>query len=109
MLRIHTAKIGKAEGLDITVKAGSIFGPTWDIVGKVKKGLMTEAQYIEKYTALMRESYKKHRPVWDEILAKESITLLCYCPPRTFCHRVLLAEMLVKASKGNAIYVGEKH
>lgn len=107
MLKVYTSQYNyRGENrLDITVKSGGkVFAPTWDIVGKVKRGLITEEQYIKKYYALMRKSYKINRNIWEEILAEEEIVLVCFCKAGDFCHRLLLAEILVKLG---AEYKGE--
>lgn len=58
------------------------------------------AAYVPAYTAEMRASYSRHRAAWDALLAREEVTLCCYCaaPPGGVlcCHRRLLAAMLAK-------------
>jgi len=67
------------------------------------------AAYVPAYTAEMRASYGRYRAAWDALLAREEVTLCCYCsaPPgrELHCHRVLCAPMLVKCG---AIYMGER-
>lgn len=91
--------------LDITVKTGSlIFQPTWEMVLGFKNGSWTEDQYTRQYLALMRKKWRTYREVWNLLLRQERIVLCCYCKPGAFCHRLLLADMLVKCG---AEYKGE--
>ena len=107
MLKVYTSRIsyrGK-DRWDITVQTGSkIFAPSWDLVMGIKKGQITEKQYTDAYLLMMKESYKKNRKEWDDLLAKDRIVLVCYCPAGAFCHRYLLANILVKLG---ATYEGE--
>ena len=57
---------------------------------------LTDEQYKDMYYKLMKQSYKNNRNEWDNLLAKESIILMCYCYPQSFCHRYLLRDILVK-------------
>ena len=107
MLKIYTSqyRYSGENRLDITVKSGNkLFAPTWDIVGKVKKGLMTEEEYTKEYYKLMRNSYKNNRSKWDELLNQNEVVLVCFCRKGSFCHRYILADMLVKLG---AEYKGE--
>lgn len=52
--------------------------------------------YEEAYVQKMRGLYRSDRAVWDELLARPSVTLLCYCKEAMFCHRTILANILGK-------------
>jgi uncharacterized protein YeaO (DUF488 family) len=107
MLTVHTAQFrcNRKDRLDITIKSGDqVFAPAWDMVARVKAGTMTEEEYTERYIAMMRRSYRLNRKRWNEILSLDSVTLVCYCPADSFCHRKILAELLVKCG---ATYAGE--
>ncbi len=54
------------------------------------------ALYSAAYAAEMRESYRTQRAAWDALLARESVTLVCYCTDPARCHRTLLAGILAK-------------
>lgn len=124
-LRVHTARISYAgvDRLDITRKSakadGIAFAPSWIILNPtltllrntvaIHNGDDGEAQcravilagaawdlYREAYTLEMRESYRRHRPVWDALLARERVVLVCYCTDARRCHRSVLAEILAK-------------
>jgi len=91
---------------DITVKSGFLFlAPTWNMVLDYKNGKINEEEYTKLYYDKMRQSYKSHRAGWDWLLNKDIVTLVCFCKPGDFCHRLLLAEMLIKLG---ATYLGEK-
>jgi len=106
MLKIYTIQISVAKKLnltedprylDITVKSGDkTFVPTWKMVMGYKAGKISEEEYADLYYRLMRESYRKNRKRWDEILSLDEIILACYCRPGSFCHRYLLKDMLMK-------------
>ena len=66
------------------------------------------AVYLPKYTEEMRESYRVHRDVWEEVLARPKVVLTCFCDVvkwKSHCHRVVLAGLLVKCG---AVYEGER-
>lgn len=116
MLTVFTSQLSYRgpDRLDITAKTGvrsrlgsvtgSTFAPPWDLVMGYKQGRVTQEEYIARYTELMRESYRRYRSQWDELLSMERVVLVCYCPAGSFCHRLLLAELLAKCG---AAYEGE--
>lgn len=115
MLRVYTAQIGKyhgADALDITIKsappAGRPFAPDrWDMVLGAKRGRVSAAAYRSYYVELMRTSYRRHRDAWATVIAREEVTLLCYCTAATpFCHRYILAREILPAL--GAQYCGER-
>jgi predicted dehydrogenase len=59
--------------------------------------------------AAVAHGVRAHRAAWDALLAREEVTLCCYCsaPPgrELHCHRVLAAGLFVKCG---AIYMGER-
>lgn len=131
-LIVHTARLspalrGRSGVLDVTRKSGTplgkVFAPSWKILTpalaararatSLRKGNPSLAETIEResweayvpaYTREMRESYRKHRERWEELIARETACLCCYCSDENRCHRVLLAGMLVKLG---ATYEGE--
>ena len=134
-LRVHTARVsyGGADRLDITRKSappeGIAFAPSWAILNpaltilrgavalqqtgdgemQIRATLVAGAAwdlYREAYTMEMRESYRRSRPAWDALLARESVTLVCYCTDPARCHRTVLASILAKLG---AINEGERH
>ena len=115
MLRVYTAQIGKyhgADALDITIKSappdGRPFAPDrWDMVLGAKRGRLSQDAYHAYYLDLMRASYRQHREEWADLLARDEVTLLCYCTPTVpFCHRHILAREILPAL--GARYSGER-
>ena len=105
-LQVYTAQFSYkgANRLDVTVKGKSPFAPTWKMVMDYKNKIITAEEYTKMYNDLMNKSYKNNRVEWDDLLARESVTLVCYCPSYKFCHRLLLAKRLVELG---ATYKGE--
>jgi uncharacterized protein YeaO (DUF488 family) len=117
--------------LDITRKSGSrlgkVFAPSWAIlvpalnarsnakmlraIGKNEEAAAIEADawaaYLPAYMAELRESYRCERWAFDDVLARERVTFVCYCnvhADRPHCHRFPLAQSFVKLG---AKYLGE--
>lgn len=79
--------------------------PSWGILRPMlelrrSEGAMAVAyawpKYAADYTAEMRTSYRDHRAAWDALLARDEVTLLCYCTDPAHCHRTMLSEILAK-------------
>ena len=93
--------------LDITVKGndpvGRVFAPTWEMVSRYKQDGNEEA-YTTAYHKMMIDSYYDNHQEWREVLSRDTVVLVCFCPAGAFCHRLLLAGYL---SKLGAKYNGE--
>jgi uncharacterized protein YeaO (DUF488 family) len=115
MVKIYTGRVQYYHGpdkLDITVKSGiQAFAPTWPMVMNHKKGLITDQQYTEMYLEKMRQSYLSNKSYWEGLLKNhDKLVLCCYCKFGDFCHRHILAEILVTLAKAlgiEASYEGE--
>jgi len=94
--------------LDITIKGkdsiGQYFAPSWEMVMKTKKETLSPDEYTQQYVERMRESYREHREIWDNVLSRERVVLVCFCPSKSFCHRYILADLLVRCG---AVYMRE--
>lgn len=96
----------KAHGVE---GPGAPFAPSWVILGPALRGDLPWDRYRERYTDEMRASYIRRRAAWDALLARHGdVTIVCFCADPTRCHRTILAELLVKASAGAAVYAGER-
>jgi hypothetical protein len=99
--------------LDITVKGddpiGKIYAPTWDMVKGVKAGTMSEEEYINKYYDLLivragTNTVDMHHLV--ETVKLMDITVVCFCPAGTFCHRHLMVTFF--QHNWSILYGGER-
>ena len=52
----------------------------------------------------MIDENKKIIEKWDKLLNQNEVVLVCFCKAWDFCHRYLLAEILVKLG---CVYKGE--
>lgn len=115
-LLVRTARVSYRgpDALDVTRKSAKprdiTFAPSWRILRPAldarSNGHLEEAWpgYVADYTHEMRQSYRENRERWEELLARETVTLCCYCSDPLHCHRTLLAGFLVKLG---ARYEGE--
>lgn len=97
-LQVGSWRLARDKGIpyfDITVRTGiKAFAPTWDMVSSYKAGALSEADYTSAYKQLMRKSIVSHQKYWDELNDVPEFAIMCYCPPGSFCHRLLLAQYL---------------
>jgi uncharacterized protein YeaO (DUF488 family) len=103
-VHIFTSRLYKVRpqgyAVDVTVKKADMtkdytFSPSWDIVMGHKYGRITDDQYKTMYYRMMLRSLKANPAKWKDLLSKGVITLMCFCKPGEFCHRVLLANFIV--------------
>jgi hypothetical protein len=101
--KIYTAhyRYGGPDRVDITVKGQDPkwkeFAPTWDMVMGVKKGTMSEAEYIKRYVAILA---RVSVATWDALLKMEEATFVCFCNEHEFCHRNILVHHMVESLGG---------
>jgi len=106
---IYTAKIGihDPDELNVTRQSGNtVFAPSWEMVNAYKRGEISQNTYTEKYWVLMVESMIEHPKEWNALAERNRIVLTCYCRSGTFCHRVLLAQLLEEVRQ-IGVYKGE--
>ncbi len=106
MLEVYTAQYaydGK-DRLDITVGGRTVFAPTWKMVLAYRAKKISQEEYTEQYIQKMRGSYNLYRKEWNKLLSMKQTVLVCYCARNKFCHRKLLARILVRLG---AVYKGE--
>lgn len=117
-VRVYSARIGcsSPDALDITRKSGRgealAFAPSWAILRpaldarKRAEATGTPAiadrilaaawtAYVPAYLNEMRASWRRNRPAWDALLARPSVTLLCYCTDAEHCHRRILRAVIL--------------
>jgi len=101
--------------MDITVKGntfpGSVFAPKWEMVKALQAQKIDNWEYTLQYMGLMAERWF-HTPDATNMAIqtmtenRTSLTLVCFCKPQTFCHRILAARLL--ESMGHGKYHGER-
>src|SRR5258706_10083831 len=101
---LYTSRIGYrgSDGQDITVKSatgiGKLLTPTWAMVGGVKHWKQYKALTPEDYTALyydlLRSRFREDRQPFLDLIQRDQLVLLCFCPAGTFCHRHLAVDIL---------------
>ena len=68
--------------------AGDMRYRKWDKV--------SDLQYKQRYLESLRGNFDKNRDVFRELLARDVITITCYCGKhKTFCHRYMLAKYVL--------------
>jgi len=103
---IYTARVSYRgpDRLDITRKAGSVYGPSWALLGPM---LAARREGKPMDWPPYKAAYLREMQAVDlaPLLRKDVVTLCCYCTSKTECHRYALAELLVQHG---AVYLGER-
>ena len=120
-MKIHTSQIGyegtrKELVLDTTYKTGfglgKVFAPEKELVWLYKNQKIDWLEYRERYLKLLRSRYADNSEAFTMVLeGVDDLVLMCYCKAGKNCHRLLLADALVKIALNHGIeakYVGEK-
>lgn len=105
MVEVWTARISTRDkdAFNITRKSGAKeFAPSWAILQQMleirRSGrVATEDEwrwYVAEYLKEMGCSHHRHRAVWDALLARDRVVLVCYCTNVDRCHRKVLARIL---------------
>ena len=110
-LKVWTAqyRYKGSDRVDITIKSAlypwDVFAPTWEMVMEYKR-FKDEKIYIKKYKAIIDKAFELHQQQLSVLLeSNRTITLVCFCHPGDFCHRVLLAKHFESLG---ATYYGER-
>ena len=106
--------------IDITTKKthpiGKWFAPDWaTMVGPYRNGWIDEKEYTKRYMSHMRDNFVTNPSAFRWVLTQLEVTLVCFCKPDAFCHRVILARDIFATSSiakafnvPQAIYKGER-
>jgi uncharacterized protein YeaO (DUF488 family) len=62
--------------------------------------------YVPKYIDEMRRSFRRNQGEWAALLARETVTLQCFCIDAEHCHRWILRTIILP--KCGALDVGER-
>lgn len=110
-LKVWTAqyRYNGNDHIDITVKSAkypwNVFAPTWEMVMEYKRTL-DENTYTNAYDTIVDKAFEMHAKTLSDLLKSDrTITLVCFCRPGDFCHRVLLAKHFESLG---ATYFGER-
>jgi len=106
-LEVYTSHIGcdDPDKLDVSLRTGDrAFAPKWWMLKELRNNRLTWKEFTKHYTALMRESYRENRGMWERLLGRRRVVLVCYCPDVARCHRLVLARILGKLG---AVYRAE--
>jgi uncharacterized protein YeaO (DUF488 family) len=95
--------------VDITIKSAvypwNVFAPTWEMVMEYKRSKYKEI-YVKKYKTIINKAFELHSQQLSDLLRSDrTITLVCFCRPGDFCHRILLAKHFESLG---ATYLGER-
>lgn len=131
-LIVHAARIGPtryADEFNVTRATGEgdglAFAPSYDLLNPalehrdLLRRCLVDNQpvmvsldhaawrlYRQGFLYEMRESYRVQRTARERLLARESVTLLCYCVDPERCHRTLLAREILP--RLGAVSAGER-
>ena len=101
MLYTATYRYPGKDRLDITVKgncpAGKLYAPTWEMVEGIKKKTLSEEDYTGQYYNMLVQRWQHNGEEMQklvEMVRFRDITLVCFCPANSFCHRYLLVNFL---------------
>lgn len=82
--------------LDITAKSGiQAFAPSWENLTAYKAGLMSQSEYTSRYYDKIISSAEININSWYRFAEKDSVALACYCRAGEYCHRHLLAPLVI--------------
>lgn len=98
MAKWRMLRLTEVHLIDITVKSGiKALAPSWDLLQRYRADPASmEETYRKEFAELMVQSQLQHPDVWDDLLKMDSIALACYCKAGKFCHRHLVADLLVE-------------
>lgn len=110
-LKVWTAqyRYNGNDRIDVTITSAkypwNVFAPTWEMVMEYKRS-KNEEVYIKQYGTIIDKAFELYpQQLFDLIRSDRTITLVCFCRPGDFCHRVLLAKHFESLG---ATYCGEK-
>lgn len=122
---VWTARMGSRDSDALAITRFQVIDPVGQVFAPSAELLVTYLErrrageeeahwedYVAAYTAEMRVSYKRHRRVWDELLSRPRVVLMCFCKDPNRCHRSICAGLLgklgatIRGERGQASLVG---
>lgn len=111
MARWRVLKNTGIEIIDITLKSGDRrFAPDSQLFNDYRYNGLSDQDYKDRFTNLMRQRYRQDPYLFDELLGRDKIALACFCGGDKPCHRYLVEDMMSKVAKSRNInyeYKGE--
>ena len=75
------------------------FSPTWKLVNAYRRGEIDEHLYTANYYRLLHNRWPEVEKVIRRMLKDDKkIALGCYCKPGEFCHRRIVAELILASA-----------
>ena len=109
MTRLDRGQIGKANGIDITVKSSRgpfrAFAPTWDMVMGHKRRELSDEEYIARHRPILD---RVQLAVWTTLAATPTCTFLCYCPLESSAIVMWLLSMRSRAFRNGSPTAGPR-
>lgn len=102
-LHVRTARVsyGGPDRLDVTRKtgdAGLFLAPSWAILRPVLDQRRIGQPFDwAGYVAAYKAEIRSERAKWDALLAREAVTLVCFCTDPVQCHRHVLRREILPA------------
>lgn len=91
-----SASIRDIPVIDITVKTGNrAFAPQWSYLWDYKRKVIDSDRYTQLFLRDMKQSQVEQSEAWKELSQLPKVALACYCRPGDFCHRHIVANLLV--------------
>ena len=94
---VWSIALSKPKGIRVVGKVGCLC-PTWDMVKKLKGGLMSEVEYVDKYRKLIVKRWVEVK-AWLDSLDNDVDICLCCWERSGFCHRFLVEKLIRKFRK----------
>ncbi len=109
MTRFDRGQIGKAKGIDISVKSSRgqcrACAPTWDMVMGHKRRDLSDEEYIARHRPILD---RVQLAVWTTLAATPTCTFLCYCPLESSAIVMWLLSMRSRAFRNGSPTAGPR-
>jgi len=95
--------------IDATLKSGDTrLAPDPKLLFDYKSGSITDNEYSDRYLKIMRNRFRENKHLLLDLLAGRDIAIACYCKANTFCHRLILKDILMKIAISENIELVDK-
>lgn len=100
---LYSIALYKPKFVNYYYKTIPMLAPEKDLLSDYKKGIVTDEEYIKRYTEMIeRKGFDKIRKFLIELENgnDKTVLLLCYCGKGKFCHRHILQSLFSDLIKG---------